>query len=106
MTIKKWLIILAIMAILTPLGLLATGEAWGEWGHETIKEIAGYVPEGLKRVRTLWITFMPDYTVHGLEGNMLKESIGTIISAFAGAGIVASIAFLIARISTNQRSNS
>ena len=39
---------------LTPLGLLATGTAWGEWGADEIKDVVsggnalGYVPEGMK----------------------------------------------------------
>ncbi|MEP6755014.1 MAG: cobalt transporter CbiM, partial [Chthonomonadales bacterium] len=40
---KLW-IALAGLAALTPLGLLAKGDAWGEWGVDAITKQAGYTP--------------------------------------------------------------
>lgn len=70
-------LILGLIA-LVPIGLLATGTAWGEWGAEEIKEMIGVVPKGMKE----GINFeavMPDYTILGLS-----ETIGYIISAIIG----------------------
>lgn len=41
---------LAALAALTPLGLLATGSAWGEWGGDEIAKRAGYAPASLEQV--------------------------------------------------------
>lgn len=40
---KPLYILMAVLIVLTPLGLLATGTAWGEWGAD---EIAGLVSGG------------------------------------------------------------
>lgn len=80
-------LILALIG-LTPLGLLATGTAWGEWGVEEIPDILiqgstlGYVPEGMKNgIR--FETLFPDYVIHGMP-----EMVGYIVSAAAGVAIL------------------
>lgn len=44
-----------------PLGLLATGDAWGEWGLEDLAGMVGYEPAGLSSGWE-WSALMPDYT--------------------------------------------
>ncbi len=73
---------------LTPLGLLATGTAWGEWGADEIKDVVsngnalGFVPEGMKNGFS-FEAIMPDYAVNGLP-----EVAGYILSAIAGVAIM------------------
>ena len=73
---------------LTPLGLLAAGTAWGEWGADEIKDVAvggnalGFIPEGMKNGFS-FDAIMPDYSIPGLP-----EIIGYIISAVAGVAIL------------------
>ena len=73
---------------LTPLGLLATGEAWGEWGVDEIKNVVtggkelGYVPEGMQNGFSFG-GIMPDYSVNGLP-----EVVGYILSAIAGVALM------------------
>jgi len=73
---------------LTPLGLLAAGTAWGEWGADEIKDVVsggsalGFVPEGMKNGFS-FASLMPDYTVAGLP-----DIAGYILSAVAGAAIL------------------
>ena len=43
-----------LLIILTPLGLLAAGTAYGEWAPEELKERVGYVPPGLEKLSDLW----------------------------------------------------
>lgn len=43
-----------------PLGLLASGTAWGEWGPEELSARLGYVPAGLARWAARWGGFLPD----------------------------------------------
>jgi cobalt/nickel transport system permease protein len=90
---------LALLMVLTPLGLLAAGTAWGEWGPrdfnapETRAEIAAAsggaaapasVPAGLARLASIWTAPMPDYAPAFLK----HEAAGYAISAVFGAGLV------------------
>lgn len=70
--------LLIAMILLSPIGLLATGTAWGEWGSDEIKGIVGYVPKAFKHGFNFNAT-MPGYGVSGIN-----DKIGYIISAVAG----------------------
>jgi cobalt/nickel transport system permease protein len=80
--------LLVALVCLSPLGLLASGTAWGEWGADEIKEVAtggeklGYVPAGLADGFSLR-TLFPDYAVSGLP-----EWAGYILSAVAGFALL------------------
>lgn len=73
---------------ISPLGLLAAGTAWGEWGADEIEKVTsggsalGYVPAGMKTGLDFHAIF-DDYKVKGLP-----EWTGYIISAAAGAAIL------------------
>lgn len=73
---------------LTPLGLLATGTAWGEWGADEIKNVVsggnslGFVPKGMSEGFD-FSAVMPDYAISGLP-----EVAGYILSAIAGVAIL------------------
>ncbi len=93
------LILLGTLIALTPLGLLATGSAWGEWGADEIAEVVtngtalGYTPFGLANGWE-WTSFLPDYSFRGLPdaaGYILSAVIGTalcliLFRIFAGSG--------------------
>ncbi|QCX33431.1 cobalt transporter CbiM [Caloramator sp. E03] len=79
---KPLYILLIAMVILCPLGLLAQGTAWGEWGTEEVVSLLGYVPKGMEKGIS-FNSLMPDYTVSGLS-----ETLGYIISAAAGIAII------------------
>lgn len=80
--------LLAALICLTPLGLLATGTAWGEWGADEINgvvsggNVLGFVPEGMTKGFS-FEAIMPDYAVSGLP-----EVAGYILSAVAGVAIL------------------
>ena len=52
---------LGLLLVVAPLGLLATGTAWGEWGTEDIVNKIGYVPEGMSNLAGRWKGILPDY---------------------------------------------
>ncbi len=80
----RWLWIgLAVIAVLTPLGLLAAGTAWGEWGANELKDMLGFVPQGLDRLEGLWSSPWPDYSLP-----WLGEKSGYILAAFVGIALV------------------
>jgi ABC-type Co2+ transport system, permease component len=80
-------LILALIC-LSPLGLLATGTAWGEWGGDEIKEVVtggsslGFTPEGMTKGFN-FKSIMPDYAVNGLP-----DAAAYILSAVAGVAIL------------------
>ncbi|MDI9591422.1 MAG: cobalt transporter CbiM [Acidobacteriota bacterium] len=74
-------LVLALVAA-SPLGLLATGDAWGEWGVEDLAGMVGYTPAGLGSGWE-WGSLMPDYAV-----GALPEWIGYIVSAIVGVTLL------------------
>ena len=80
--------LLALLIAATPLGLLATGTAWGEWDAEELAEQEflgaplGYTPAGMEEGFSFESLF-PDYAIGGLP-----ESFGYILSAIIGVSLV------------------
>lgn len=97
-TEKKLWIGLAVLIVLTPLGLLATGTAFGEWGSEELQQTLGYVPEGVKKGETLWQSMFPGYSISGLDGSFLHSSIGYILSAIIGIALIYFITIALGKI--------
>ena len=87
-TKNKFFVGLAIMAVLTPIGLLAQGTAFGEWGSDELKETLGYVPSGIEQAETMWSAPFPDYTLPGLGDDFMNSSAGYIFSAVAGSALI------------------
>lgn len=88
---KKYIPVFALVAVLTaatPLGLLATGTAWGEWGADEIAEVVtngsalGYTPSGLANGWSL-DALMSDYTLGGMS-----ETAAYILSAVIGVALL------------------
>jgi len=102
-TTKLW-IGLGVLILLSPLGLLLpahfkAGAAWGEWGIEEIKELAGYVPKGLEKLAPLWNAPLPDYALKGWEGKGLSHlSLAYVISAVVGIGVTVGASLLVGRL--------
>jgi len=73
---------------LAPLGLLASGTAWGEWGTDEIKDVMtggntlGFIPKGMSQGFNFSVV-MPDYAISGLP-----EIAGYILSAIAGVAVL------------------
>lgn len=74
--------LIVVLIILTPLGLLAKATAWGEWGPQEIKNIAGFVPAGIKNGFS-FNAIMPGYAISGIP-----IIAGYILSAIAGTAIL------------------
>lgn len=86
------------MVVLTPIGLIATGTAWGEWGGDELKEKIGYIPQGLEKFSAIWKALMPDYSIPGLEGGFFKSSIGYIASAIVGILLIAIVTYITSKM--------
>lgn len=102
-TNKLWIGI-AILIALSPLGLFLpehfqAGDAWGEWGSETVKELAGYIPKGLEELSNIWNAPIPDYAFKGWEEKGLPYlSLAYIMSALIGIIAVALAVWLIGKM--------
>ncbi|MFA0816536.1 MAG: cobalt transporter CbiM [Anaerofustis sp.] len=88
------LLILLICA--TPLGLLATGTAWGEWGADEITQQVGYVPGGMDSGID-YHALLPDYVFGGLP-----DIVGYILSAIAGIAILMIVFKIISSVMKNK----
>ena len=77
-----------VMILLSPLGLLAKGTAWGEWGKDEINSVVtsgkvlGFVPKGMEQGFSLK-ALIPDYNI-----SSVPEYLGYILSAILGVSII------------------
>jgi cobalt/nickel transport system permease protein len=81
-----------LLIILTPLGLLAAGTAYGEWAPEELKDKVGFVPPGLEKLSGLWNAPFPDYSF-----SSLPPVIGYILAAAIGVILCMGILYFMAR---------
>ncbi|HZT57989.1 MAG TPA: cobalt transporter CbiM [Pyrinomonadaceae bacterium] len=108
-----WLALAALL-ILTPLGLLAAGTAWGEWGPQDFSDAQArariasasgnqappaQAPAGLERLSHLWSAPMPDYAPPFLK----SAAFGYLMSALFGAGLVILFFLLLGRLARAAR---
>ena len=99
---KPLIILIVVLICAVPLGLLATGTAWGEWGADEISSIVnngttlGFTPQGMENGFS-FEALLPDYSV----GN-LPEVFGYILSAIIGVGILIIIFRIISTCMKNK----
>jgi cobalt/nickel transport system permease protein len=108
---------LALLLVLTPLGILAAGSAWGEWsardfsnrqGRERIAVASRNTappdqpPRGLERLSAFWTAPFPQYAPPFVR----RPAVGYALSAMFGSGaimLVSSIAGWLATRARGQR---
>lgn len=88
---------LAALIVITPLGLLAPGTAWGEWGAEELTDLGlSFIPRGLEQLSGFWSAPIPDYEIAAL-GN---ASVGYVLSAIVGVLITIGVVWLFSMLIT------
>jgi cobalt/nickel transport system permease protein len=105
---KLWLALAALL-ILTPLGILAVGSAWGEWSARDFsdpqvrREIAAASrnqapppapPRGLQRLSSVWTAPLSRYAPSFIR----SASFGYFVSAMVGVGLIVGLALLLERL--------
>jgi len=104
---RLWLMV-AVLALLTPLGVLAVGKAWGEWSASDFEnqqaraEIARTsrqvepppTPSGIRKLSGLWTAPFPDYAPAFIKNPIF----GYVLSAMFGVGVLASASAAVDRI--------
>ncbi|MFH1169877.1 MAG: cobalt transporter CbiM [Chloroflexota bacterium] len=84
---------LGLAVLASPLGLLASGTAWGEWGIEELQSLGlGFIPQGLAGLEGWWPAPLPDY---GFP--RMGAVIGYILSACVGIALVVFILWMLGR---------
>lgn len=89
----------ALLMVLTPLGILAGGAAWGEWSardfsnpavREKIAMVSrhtappDHAPAGLRRLSSVWTAPFPNYAPRFIR----RASFGYMLSAVFGTGLI------------------
>ncbi|MGB9711808.1 MAG: PDGLE domain-containing protein [Dissulfurimicrobium sp.] len=100
---KKLLVGLVVMAFISPIGIILpekfkAGDAWGEWNIDTLKELVGYVPEGLRRLADIWKAPIPDYNLGGENASFAIQIWSYIVSGIIGILLVGFISYILSKI--------
>lgn len=97
-TLKYLLIGLAILIILTPIGLFLGGDTFAEWGVQEVQQKLGYVPSGFSSLSNIWNAPMPDYTVPIMGNSTVGQIFGYIISAVVGVALCGGALYVIGKM--------
>jgi cobalt/nickel transport system permease protein len=100
---------LALLMVLTPLGILAAGSAWGEWMASDFsnpavrREIAAasmnhapppQAPQGIERLASLWTAPFARYAPPYVR----SSAFGYLLSAMFGVGIIVLLSLVIGKV--------
>lgn len=87
---KKYGFWVLVLVLISPVGIilpeiLNAGDAWGEWSPETLKNMIGYIPEGIKSFPFVWYPVLPDYNApFNDSNNVALNSFWYIFSGILG----------------------
>jgi cobalt/nickel transport protein len=100
---KKVLFALLVLCVITPAGIVLpmffnAGDAWGEWSAQTVKDLVGYVPEGLAKYTDGWKAPMNDYTLNSQDVSVAHRSGYYIVSGIIGATAAYVLMLLISKL--------
>jgi cobalt/nickel transport system permease protein len=88
---------IGVLILLTPIGALAPGTAWGEWGSKELKAAMGYAPANLERLGGLWRSAMPGYATPGISNALLGYLIAAVVGTALTVGVAFALGALLAR---------
>jgi len=91
---------LAVMIVLAPVGLLAPGTAWGEWGTRQLSGLGlAFIPAGMARLSGLWAATLPGYDLPVLK----NANLGYILSGITGPIVIGIVAWLFTMLVTVRK---
>jgi cobalt/nickel transport system permease protein len=94
---RRWLVgLLAVFVAAVPLGLLASGGAFGEWGSDELAQRIGYVPRSLARLGGHWGGLLPGYGWHGASDPW--TIVAYLVSALLGVVALTAVIWLLVRL--------
>jgi cobalt/nickel transport system permease protein len=113
-TVRPLWIGLALLLVLTPLGILATGTAWGEWSARDFSNLPSREkmaaasrntspparpPQGLDRLSSVWTAPFPQYAPSFVR----RPVVGYALSAMFGAGAIILVSLMAGSLATRGR---
>jgi cobalt/nickel transport system permease protein len=94
-------IALAALVVIVPIGLLAPGTAWGEWGTNELTQLGlEFIPNGMAKLSGFWSAPLPGYDLPSM-GN---ASLGYILSAVVGIIVIVIVVWLFTMLVTLKKS--
>jgi cobalt/nickel transport system permease protein len=94
---------LAVMIVLVPVGLLAPGTAWGEWGTQQLSRLGfAFIPEGMAKLSGLWSAPLPGYNLPALK----NANLGYLFSGITGTIVIGIVVWLFTLLVTVRKSQS
>ena len=108
---------LALLMVLTPLGILAAGTAWGEWSARDFSSLQAREkmamasnhaappidpPKGLLHLSTLWTAPFPQYAPSFVR----RPAVGYALSAMFGSGAIILVSLIAGTLVTHARGKS
>jgi cobalt/nickel transport protein len=103
--VKKDIIGWLVLILITPLGLLAKGAAWGEWGLNELKQKIGFIPQGTSRYSFIVKNFLADYSIPGFNKNFCQSALGYIFTAVIGVSVILLVFWLAAKLIPEKNTN-
>lgn len=98
MRYRRGWIALLVLALLAPLGIIAAGGSWGEWGPSDLKSRVGYVPRGMSESAAKRTEKPFDgYEMPGLHESGPGRTVGYVIAAVVGAGVTAGVVLILGK---------
>jgi cobalt/nickel transport system permease protein len=79
--------LLAVLVMLVPLGLLASGSAFAEWSASELETLFGFTPAGLSGLENLYNAPMSGYSLPGAT-TFTQLSLAYVLSAVIGVSIL------------------
>jgi cobalt/nickel transport system permease protein len=108
---RLWLAV-ALLMLVTPLGILAAGKAWSEWSPSEFTRSgsraqtaaattlpAGDIPAGMQRLANLWTAPFPAYA----PAFVRSAAFGYLLSAMFGVGFLLALSLLAQRYLERRR---
>ncbi len=90
---------LLVLIALTPIGLLAPGTAWGEWGREELAQLGlGYIPGGFDQWSNLWGAPIPDYNIPALGNPTVAYLLSAILGVSVVVGAIFALGWILSRV--------
>ncbi len=88
--------VLGAFILLTPLGIIATGDAWGEWDVATWN-VPSWWKATAEGLANLWNAPLADYNLPGWDKGLLPY-VGYVISGFIGVVLIYVLMKLLGKI--------
>ena len=100
--LRKLWITVALLMMVTPLGILAAGTAWGEWSTSELAQhpaLTYGVPSGLQKLSGIWTAPFPSYAPAFIK----SQFFGYLLSAMFGVGLLLGVSLVSAALARRRK---